>query len=262
VVLNSIALWKQEPRNSLAAPAARRVGFAAAWSLFASEARARRRLLAIALGTAGFSMQDILLEPYGGKILHLPVGATTTLTAMLALGGGLGLMLAARRLNRGADPHRVAGYGALIGVVAFAFVMVAAPLESAWAFGVGVGLIGFGGGLFAHGGLTASMAFARPDARGLALGAWGAAQATAAGLAIALSGFINDAVGALAVNGALGEALTDPVVGYCAVYAIEILLLLAAIVAIGPLSRRTFHAAEANPLRGSSYIGFNPGGMP
>jgi BCD family chlorophyll transporter-like MFS transporter len=262
VVLNSIALWKQEARNSLPAPVARRMGFAEAWTLFATEARARRRLLAIALGTAGFSMQDILLEPYGGKILHLPVGATTTLTAMLALGGGLGLMLAARRLNRGADPHRVAGYGALIGVIAFAFVMVAAPLESGEAFGVGVGLIGFGGGLFAHGGLTASMAFARPDARGLALGAWGAAQATAAGLAIALSGFINDAVGALAVNGALGEALAEPVIGYCAVYAIEILLLLAAIVAIGPLSRRTFHAADANPLRGSSYIGFNPGGMP
>ena len=83
-----------------------------------------------ALGTAGFSMQDILLEPYGGKILKLPVGATTALTAMLALGGGIGLMIAARRLNRGADPHRVAGFGALVGVIAFAFVMFAAPAES------------------------------------------------------------------------------------------------------------------------------------
>ena len=35
-------------------------------------------------------MQDILLEPYGGKILKLPVGATTALTAMLAFGGGIG----------------------------------------------------------------------------------------------------------------------------------------------------------------------------
>jgi BCD family chlorophyll transporter-like MFS transporter len=105
------------------------------------------------------------------------------------------------------------------------------------------------------------MAAARPDERGLALGAWGAAQATAAGLAIALSGFINDAVGALAVNGALGEALTDPVAGYCAVYGIEILLLLAAIIAVGPLSRKTVHPAEANSLCGSPSIGFNPGGL-
>jgi BCD family chlorophyll transporter-like MFS transporter len=262
VVLNSIALWKQEPRNFLPVAATRRAGFFEAWNLFAKEARTRRRLVAIALGTAGFSMQDILLEPYGGKILGLPVGATTTLTAMLALGGGLGLIQAARRLNLGADAHRVAGFGALIGVVAFAFVMFSAPLESAEAFGVGVGLIGFGGGLFAHGGLTASMASARPEARGLALGAWGAAQATAAGLAIAFSGLINDSVGALAVKGALGEALADPVTGYCAVYAIEILLLLAAIIAIGPLSRRTSQAAEAISLGGSSPLGLNPGGLP
>jgi BCD family chlorophyll transporter-like MFS transporter len=255
VVLNAIALWKQEPRNTLPVPAALRSGFGDAWRLFASDARTRRRLIAIALGTAGFSMQDILLEPYGGKILGLPVGATTTLTAMLALGGGLGLLVAARRLNLGADPHRVAGFGALVGVIAFNFVMFSAPLESAQIFGVGVGLIGFGGGLFAHGGLTASMAAARPEARGLALGAWGAAQATAAGLAIAFSGLINDVVGALAVNGALGEGLAYPVVGYCAVYAIEILLLLAAIVAIGPLSHRTSRAAEVTSLLVSSPIG-------
>ena len=167
MVLNVVALWKQEPRNSLPAAEERSVGFLDAWRLFANEARGRRRLVAIALGTAGFSMQDILLEPYGGKILHLPVGATTALTAMLAFGSGLGLIMAARRLNRGADPHRVAGVGALVGVLAFAFVMVAAPMELGGVFGIGVGLIGFGGGLFAHGGLTASMAFARPEARGL-----------------------------------------------------------------------------------------------
>jgi hypothetical protein len=83
----------------------------------------RRRLIATALGTAGFSMQDILLEPYGGKILHLPVGATTAFTAMLALGGGVGLMTAARRLTGGADPHRLAGIGALVGVIAFSGIV-------------------------------------------------------------------------------------------------------------------------------------------
>jgi BCD family chlorophyll transporter-like MFS transporter len=206
-------------------------------------------------------MQDILLEPYGGKILKLPVGATTTLTAMLAIGGGFGLWVAARRLNRGADPHRVAGFGALVGVIAFAFVMFAAPLESGEIFGIGVGLIGFGGGLFAHGTLTATMASARPGERGLALGAWGAAQATAAGLAIAASGFINDAGGALAARGAFGDALADPVTGFIFVYALEILLLLATIVAIGPLTRRLRPSAET-AFGGVANIRFNSGGLP
>lgn len=264
IVLDSIALWKQEPRNMTPVGGLRRIGFSQAWSSFAGVSRTRRRLIATALGTAGFSMQDILLEPYGGKILKLPVGATTTFTAMLAVGGGAGLMLAARRLNRGADPHRVAGFGALIGVIAFAFVMFAAPFESPEAFGVGVGLIGLGGGLFAHGTLTAAMAAAKPEDRGLALGAWGAAQATAAGLAIALSGFVNDAGGALAVSGAFGEALADPATGYSLVYAIEILLLIATMIVIGPLSRR--HAAtEGQPLLHigiPSSIPSNSGGLP
>jgi len=261
MALNAIALWKQEPRNTLPRRGAPRIGFANTWAAFSRVGRTRRRLVAIALGTAGFSMQDILLEPYGGKILRLPVGATTTLTAMLAVGGGVGLWLAARRLDRGADPHRVAGFGAVIGVLAFACVMLAAPLNSSEVFGVGVGLIGLGGGLFAHGTLTASMAAARPEERGLALGAWGAAQATAAGLAIALSGFINDVGGALAMRGAFGDALADPVTGYSFVYGLEILLLLATVVAIGPLARRSFAAAELGRA-GVSPIRFNPGGLP
>ena len=261
VVLNSIALWKQEPRNMKPVAGQRRIGFFDAWNAFSLASRTKRRLIATALGTAGFSMQDILLEPYGGKILTLPVGATTALTAMLALGGGLGLMLAARKLNRGADPHRVAGFGALIGVVAFAFVMFAAPMESVDIFAIGVGLIGLGGGLFAHGTLTASMAAARPEDRGLALGAWGAAQATAAGLAIALSGLVNDVGGALAVSGAFGETAADPVTGFTLVYGLEILLLLATIIAIGPLSRRQVQAVEPT-LGGVSPIRLVSGGLP
>ncbi len=248
MVLNCAALWKQEPRNvkfSEASSAGSR--FSEAWRTFATAGRTRRRLVATALGTAGFSMQDILLEPYGGKILHLPVGVTTALTAMLALGGAAGLMLAARRLNNGADPHRVAGLGALVGIVAFCCVVFSAPLSSPPVFGLGVALIGFGGGLFAHGTLTASMALARPEDRGLALGAWGAAQATAAGLAIAFSGVVNDLGSSLAVQGVFGDALADPVTGYTLVYSVEIVLLLATLVAIGPLVRSRNETPSVNP---------------
>jgi len=263
IVLNSIALWKQEPRNFRPIAGALALRFGEAWVAFSAEPRRRRRLVAIALGTAGFSMQDILLEPYGGKILHLPVGATTALTAMLALGGGVGLWIAARRLAGGVDAHRVAGWGALVGVIAFVCVILAAPAQYAPTFGLGVALIGLGGGLFAHGTLTASMADAKPDERGLALGAWGASQACAAGVAIAVSGFVNDAGTTLAMRGAFGDTLADPVTGFTLVYAIEIVLLLATIVAIGPLARRRLAPAEAAaPDFGAvARVGLNPGGL-
>ena len=200
-------------------------------------------------------MQDVLLEPYGGRVLHLSVGATTSLTALLAVGGGTGLWLAARSLAKGSDPYRVSGFGALAGLCAFACVILAAPMASAGLFAGGVFLVGFGAGLFAHGTLTASMAMAQKDATGLALGAWGAVQALAAGLAIATGGMLSDGVGALARSGRLGAVLEGPATGYSAVYALELLLLFGTLVALGPLAR---HAGAPTPQSSSSMSATYP----
>lgn len=116
-------------------------------------------------------------------------------------------------------------------------MILAAPLDSPLLFRAGTTLIGFGGGLFAVGTLTAAMALAQGGNSGLALGAWGAVQASAAGLAIALGGAIRDAVSGLAAKGLLGPALTGPATGYGVVYHLEIVLLFATLAAIGPLVR-------------------------
>ena len=241
LVLNFIAVWKQEARNPDRTHGLQDgdPGFLDSFRLLRSQGRWDRRLFAAGLGTAGFSMQDVLLEPYGGQILGLSVGSTTALTALLAGGGALGFIAGARWLGRGADPHRLAGYGALIGVFAFALVILAAPLDSVMAFAAGSALIGIGAGLFAHAVLTACMRIAPPDRIGLTLGLWGAVQATAAGCAIALGGLLRDGVSALATRGVLGEAMGGPVVGYVVVYSIEIMLLFATLVVVGPLVQAT-----------------------
>jgi MFS transporter, BCD family, chlorophyll transporter len=248
MALNMVALWKQEARDpSRTAPDQPRPSFGDAWRAFSAGGRSSRRLVAVGLGTAAFSMQDILLEPYGGQILHLTVGATTSLTALLAVGGLAGFAIAARALSRSADPYRLAASGAVVGLAAFAAVIFAAPLTSPTLFGAGVSLIGFGAGLFAVGTLTASMEIAREGQSGLAIGTWGAVQASAAGVAIALGGVIRDAVSSLAANGLLGPALADPSVGYSVVYHIEIALLFATLVAIGPLVRSTSNLGFRRP---------------
>jgi BCD family chlorophyll transporter-like MFS transporter len=182
-------------------------------------------------------MQDIILEPYGGEVLHLPVAATTALTAMLAGGTLAAFSIAARFLVHGADPYRIAAYGAVIGLFAFAAVIFSAPMEAPLMFKLGVLGIGFGGGFFSVGTLAGAMARERNGETGLALGAWGAVQATCAGLAIALGGAIRDGVTSLATHGSLGPALTGPSTGYGAVYQLEIFLLFATLVAVGPLVR-------------------------
>jgi MFS transporter, BCD family, chlorophyll transporter len=236
MVLNVVALWKQEARDPYRAQeTAPPPAFGDAWRDFRNGNGALRSLIVLGLGTAAFSMQDILLEPYGGEILHLTVGETTALTGMLAAGTLAGVALAAQALHRMSDPYRLAGFGALVGLTAFPAVMLAAAIGSALLFRTGVVLIGFGGGLFAVSTLTAAMNMADAGQRGLALGAWGAVQATAAGLAIALGAGIRDIVSSLAANGNLGPALAGPATGYNAVYQLEILLLFATLVAIGPL---------------------------
>ncbi len=240
IVLNTAALWKQEGRrrSPLQVARAQSPSFGESWGRFIGGAHAMRRLVAVGLGTMAFSMEDVLLEPYGGQILHLSVGNTTKLTATLALGGLAGFGLASRVLGRGADPFRMAGYGALVGIPAFLAVIMAAPFSSTLLFGTGTLLIGFGTGLFGHGTLTATMRSAPSNQAGLALGAWGAVQATSAGFAIAMGGVLRDAVA--------GSVLTarGPAVGYQAVYSLEVVLLLVTLVTLVPLLGST-HAPSA-----------------
>jgi len=250
VVLNVVALWKQEPRRpELTRHDRERPAFRDVWRDFVKGGRAGRLLVAVGLGSAAFSMQDVLLEPYGGEILHLSIAGTTTLTAIFAGGSLGGFMLAARLLGRGHDPHLLASMGALIGIVAFSAVIFSDPLGSAALFRTGTCLIGLGAGLFAVGTMTAAMNLADAGQSGLALGAWGAVQATAAGVAIALGGAIRDVVASLAAEGALGPALTGPSIGYGVVYHLEIALLFITLAAIGPLVRHTGHAAENRPSK-------------
>ncbi|MGB0514394.1 MAG: PucC family protein, partial [Wenzhouxiangellaceae bacterium] len=83
----------------------------------------------------------------------------------------------------------------------------------------------------------ATMQSAPKSQAGLALGAWGAVQATAAGIGIGLGGLIRDFVHGLATQGSLGEALTGPATAYGFVYHLEILLLFVTLAVVGPLAR-------------------------
>ena len=239
--LNVVALWKQEKvrpmtREEREAPQPK---FADAWRDYISGGQAGRLLAVVFTGGLAFGMQDVLLEPYGGEILALSVAATTTLTAIWACGALLGFWLAARWLAAGMDTFRMAARGLLAGIVAFSAVIFAAPtglpvIFFAGAFGIGLGL-----GLFSVSTLTAAMEMPKRGVvgGGLALGAWGAAQATAAGVAVALGGGIRDVVQHLATSGRLGAGLMTPDIGYSVVYHLEIGLLFLTLVLLGPLVR-------------------------
>lgn len=253
MALNLIALWKQEPRRpATTQPGVPQPPFRETWLALKRNRRCMRLLMAVGLGTAAFSMQDILLEPYGGEILGLSVSGTTLLNALVAAGTLTGFAYAARRLDASADPLRLAAAGLLIGIAAFSAVVFASPIRSAGLFRAGCFLIGLGTGLFSVGTLTSAMQLVRDGEGGRILGAWGTVTAGAAGLAIAASGLLRDSIGALASAGALGTALATPVSGYMVVYHVEIGLLFAGLAVVGPLvgHRRT---TSASAERGTGF---------
>jgi BCD family chlorophyll transporter-like MFS transporter len=242
LVLNTIALWKQEVRVRGVVPyaaAERRPLFREAWRTFSAGGDAIRLLVATGLGFFAFNLQDVLLEPYGGEILGLSVGATTALTGIAALGAIAAFALAAHALERGGDPIRLAALGCGTGIVSFAVIIFAAPLDSGNVFRVGTAGIGFGEGLFAVATLTAAMGLKDRAQHGIALGAWGAVYATSEGLAFAVSGVIKDVVSYVVSTGRLGDGLALSSVPYSVVYHLEILVLFATFVALGPLVSRS-----------------------
>jgi BCD family chlorophyll transporter-like MFS transporter len=84
--------------------------------------------------------------------------------------------------------------------------------------------------------LTVAMMVVVRGASGIALGAWGAAQATAAGLAVFIGGATRDLVAHAAAAGYLGS-LHSPALGYTVVYVTEIGLLFITLAVLGPLVR-------------------------
>ena len=241
--LNIIAMWKQEVRDpKLLESSIKMPSFRESWDSFTQGDRAIRRLIAVGLGTMGFSMGDVILEPYGGEILQLSVAQTTLLTATLAVGGLTGFALASNILGRGFDPFRMACYGAMVGAPAFLAVIVAAFVNSQGLFALGTFSIGLGAGLFGHGTLTATMNLAPPGQKGLALGSWGAVQASAAGAAIAMGGVIRDSTEGLPALASLG-----PAAGYITVYSLEVMLLVITLFAMIPLLRRIGGSIERQP---------------
>ena len=173
----------------------------------------------------------MLLEPYGGQALGFSVAETTKLTALLAGGTLIGFAIASRVLGAGGAPARLGLFGALIGVPGFAAIILSSLGGGALMFLAGTFATGLGAGLFGHATLTATMRSAPKHQIGLALGTWGAVQATSAGLGVALAGIVRDLiVNAPAFNGVSAHT------PYNAVFTIEIVFLILACAILIPLS--------------------------
>ncbi len=241
LLLNIFAVWQQEARGSAPTkkPDVARPPFLVAWRQFVAECPQLIRLLtAVGVGTFAFTLQDVLLEPFGGQVLKLGVAATTSLTGIMAFGAIVSFAIAQKKASEGADPIRLCAAGALAGVMGFVLIILSSPMLSASLLMVGALCIGFGNGLFSVGTLLRVMSLPHQGEHGLALGVWGAVQATSAGVAMAAAGAMRDWVSA-ATEHSQGR-LADPVpgLGYVSTYAIAVVGLFVLLVVLGPLAAK------------------------
>lgn len=257
VALNLFALWKQEARDRARAQrmkSAPRTRFTEAWRLLMQAPGMIRLLVLIGLGTFGFGMADVLLEPYGGQVLGLSVANTTKLTALFAIGTLIGFGYASWDLDRGGAPARISMIGTCLGGMGFVAIIAASFGFGIAAFLVGTFATGLGAGTFGHATLTATLRATDKDRVGLALGAWGAVQATSAGIGIALAGIVRDLIVGLGPKS--GSNAETP---YNVVFSIEILCLILAFLVALPLikERQTATHRNRNPAVGAPVADTN-----
>lgn len=235
VGLNLFAMWKQEARDrnrAVEMQTAKPERFSVAWQELTARPGTLRLLVLIGLGTFGFGMADVLLEPYGGQVLGFSVAETTRLTAILATGTLIGFAYASRALSTGRSPIRLAMIGAAVGVPGFLAIIISSMGLGPALFISGTLATGVGAGLFGHATLTETIRNAPAQRIGLSLGAWGAVQATCAGIGVALAGVVRDLL--VTFSATTGLQAQTP---YTVVFLIEVLFLVLALCVALPLLR-------------------------
>ena len=239
LILNLVAVWRQEQVIINNHKNDKSEKFFLSWKKFISDRKTNSLIWVVFWGTLAFSMQDVLLEPYGGQILGLSVSETTNLTGVWALGALLGLALAANNSKKTVSSVSNAMTALLIGIVGFSAIIFSSPMQFPFLYFLGTLFIGFGTGLFSVSLLIIAMALSSKTnlGSGFILGSWGAAQAIGAGLGIAVGGILRDVVNKLALSGYLGSTFENNSIGYIFVYHLEILFIFITLIALGMLSQ-------------------------
>jgi BCD family chlorophyll transporter-like MFS transporter len=230
-LLSSLAAVGQEPRTAALREAAARARATPFWTalrtLVWQDPQARLFLAVITLTLLGTQMQDVLMEPYAGLVLGMDVAATTQLTMFWGLGALLSLLLSGLVLIRWLGLSRLFRLGIGLLVPLFGLVMLAGALQAPALLQAAVLGIGLSSGLTAASLLAQTVAFTSARSAGLLLGVWGLGHYLGRALASLLGAGIVDTMNALA--GAW------PLLNYGIAFAVEIALLIAALLVFGRL---------------------------
>ena len=211
-----------------------------------SDPQARRFTLFVFTSMLAYSAQELILEPFAGRLFGYTLGQSASLSSLLhqgVLAGMIIVALACSGARRFGSLNRWTTGGCIGSALAMVAMTGACVVGPAWPLNAGVFLLGTANGVFAVAAIGSMMelAHASRDGRaGLRMGLWGAAQAVAFALGGLLGSTIIDAVRYL---------FGSPYLAYGAVFTAEaVLFLVAAGFAVQVVSTRgeDFHEQLAS----------------
>ncbi len=234
LVIASLAVFGIERRSAPvrdpARPTRNAVGFLESLADAWADRKARIFTIFVFMSMLAYSMQDLILEPFGGLVFGMTPGETTQLSGVqhggvllgMAMVGLLGSLMARRK------PAILRFFvisGCLGSAAALGLLSIAHSYAPAWPLKVNIFVLGFANGAFAVAAIGMMMALAgagKKSREGIRMGLWGAAQAIAFGLGGFLGTVALDSVRAL--TGEVGPSFAVVFAGEAALFFVSALI--------------------------------------
>ena len=207
----------------------------------------RKLFIILFIATTAFATHDVLLEPYGGEVLHMTVAETTQLTALWGIAMLVAITLSGWMLWRGQSAILLIIGGCLVGMIGFLVISIASNATLVTPFRAGVWMIGMGRGMFIVASIALVMSLTDVGHAGLFLGLWGVMQAVAQGFGTIGGGLLRDIVYRLT---------SDTVSGYTFVYgtSLSFLVISLILVAMFRLDKKLRDGTVRSPWSGLQDI--------
>jgi BCD family chlorophyll transporter-like MFS transporter len=141
--------------------------------------------------------QDIFLEPYAARVLHMSVGQTTRLSMYWGIGTLTALLTSGLWLVNRMGRKRVAAVGLAIVASAFGGLIVAGAIGNTSLLIAVVLVLGVGSGIAGSGALTLMIDFTTPELAGTMVGTWTIAHQLAEVIGNVMGGVLVDSVFAI-----------------------------------------------------------------
>ena len=232
VIFVLVGSYRIEPRASArtAQPAHRADDPMQVLRLLAQNPEARKFFVYLMIVLISIHAQDVLLEPFGAEALGMSIAATSRLTSIWGTGIFITLLAGIIFVKRWGKKTG-ANVGAFVTAVAFASIIATGLFGQSNLFIGAVFLLGLGGGLMTVSNLSFMLDMTVPQAAGLYIGAWSVANFAGQAIGNIISGALYDLCLLLTGN---------PLMGYAAVFTLEIAGLLLAVWLFRSISVESF----------------------